>query len=40
MAHLDRSGGNVAAVARHMNKAPMQIYRWMQKLGIDPRAFR
>jgi transcriptional regulator with PAS, ATPase and Fis domain len=40
MAHLDRSGGNVAAVARHMHKAPMQIYRWMQKLGIDPRAFR
>jgi DNA-binding NtrC family response regulator len=40
IAHLERSAGNVAAVARQMNKAPMQIYRWMHRLGIDPRAFR
>lgn len=40
VAHLERCAGNVSAVARHMNKAPMQIYRWMQRLQIDPRAFR
>lgn len=32
--------GNVAAVARQMKKATVQVYRWMQRLGIDPRAFR
>jgi transcriptional regulator with PAS, ATPase and Fis domain len=37
---LERSGGNVALVAREMNKATMQVYRWMRSLGIDPRAFR
>jgi DNA-binding NtrC family response regulator len=40
VAHLERYAGNVSAVARQMNKAPMQIYRWMQRLQIDPRAFR
>jgi DNA-binding NtrC family response regulator len=40
ISQLERSAGNVAAVARQMNKAPMQIYRWMGRLGIDPRAFR
>jgi transcriptional regulator with PAS, ATPase and Fis domain len=38
--HLARCEGNVAAVARAMNKAPMQVYRWMRKLGIDPKSFR
>jgi DNA-binding NtrC family response regulator len=38
--HLGRHKGNVAAVARAMGKAPMQIYRWMQRLGVDPSAFR
>jgi DNA-binding NtrC family response regulator len=37
---MEHRRGNVAAVAREMNKAPMQVYRWMQRLGIDPRAFR
>ena len=37
---LARYQGNVAAVARAMNKAPMQIYRWMNRLGLDPRNFR
>jgi transcriptional regulator of acetoin/glycerol metabolism len=40
LAHLEQCEGNVAAVARVMNKAPMQIYRWMRRLGIDPRSFR
>jgi DNA-binding NtrC family response regulator len=37
---LARYEGNVAAVAREMSKAPMQIYRWMKRLGIDPKTFR
>jgi len=40
IAHLTGCAGNVAAVARRMNKAPMQVYRWMRRLGIDPRVFR
>lgn len=38
--HLRECEGNVAAVARAMNKAPMQVYRWMRKLGVDPKTFR
>jgi transposase-like protein len=30
----------VAAIARDMGKAPMQIYRWMQRLGINADAYR
>jgi pSer/pThr/pTyr-binding forkhead associated (FHA) protein len=37
---LRKERGNVSAVARSMKKAPMQIYRWMQRLGIEPRRFR
>jgi transcriptional regulator of acetoin/glycerol metabolism len=37
---LERCKGNVAAVAREMRKGTMQVYRWMQRLGIDPREFR
>jgi DNA-binding NtrC family response regulator len=40
VAHLERCEGNVAEVAREMNKATMQIYRWMRRLAIDPRRFR
>jgi DNA-binding NtrC family response regulator len=40
LANLRRFDGNVAAVAREMKRAPMQIYRWMRRLGVDPRAFR
>jgi DNA-binding NtrC family response regulator len=37
---LDRHEGNVTAVARDMKKAPMQIYRWMRRLGISPKSYR
>ncbi len=37
---LRKSGGNVASVAREMNKKPMQVYRWMRALGLDPKVFR
>jgi hypothetical protein len=40
MASLQRFDGNVAAVARDMNKATMQVYRWMRRLGVDPKGFR
>jgi DNA-binding transcriptional regulator YiaG len=32
--------GNVSAVARSLGKAPAQIYRWCEQLGIDPAAYR
>ncbi|MGZ3454866.1 MAG: sigma 54-interacting transcriptional regulator [Polyangiales bacterium] len=32
--------GNVAAVARALGKAPMQIHRWMRRFGIDPADHR
>ncbi|HEY2515702.1 MAG TPA: sigma 54-interacting transcriptional regulator [Polyangiaceae bacterium] len=38
--HLRRCEGNVAAVAREMSKAPMQVYRWMRRLEIDPKTYR
>jgi DNA-binding NtrC family response regulator len=37
---LQRCQGNVAAVAREKKKATIQLYRLMQRLGIDPKAFR
>ena len=37
---LKEHDGNVTAVAREMQKAPMQIYRWMRRLGIDPKSHR
>ncbi len=37
---LQRFDGNVAAVARDMNKATMQVYRWMRRLSVDPKGFR
>jgi transcriptional regulator of acetoin/glycerol metabolism len=37
---LRAHGGNVAAVARESGKAPVQIRRWMKKLGIDPNDYR
>ncbi len=39
-AQLKTHHGNVAAVARDMAKAPMQIRRWMKFWGIDPDSFR
>jgi transcriptional regulator with GAF, ATPase, and Fis domain len=38
--HLQDHHGNVAAVARAMQKAPMQVYRWMERLQINPRDYR
>jgi transposase-like protein len=32
--------GNVAAVARAMGKAPIQIHRWVKKLELDLSAYR
>jgi transcriptional regulator of acetoin/glycerol metabolism len=32
--------GNIAAVARSMGKARMQIQRWLKRHGLDPAAFR
>jgi transcriptional regulator of acetoin/glycerol metabolism len=37
---LRKHRGNVTTVAKEMNKAPMQIYRWMRKLGLDPKSYR
>jgi hypothetical protein len=30
----------VAAVARSMGKAPMQIHRWLKRFGLNPESFR
>jgi transcriptional regulator with PAS, ATPase and Fis domain len=32
--------GNIAAVAREMGKARMQIHRWLRKYAMDPLTFR
>jgi DNA-binding NtrC family response regulator len=40
IASLRAHQGNVAAVARAMGKAPMQIHRWMKRFAIDPNEFR
>lgn len=37
---LSRSGGNVAQVAKALNKDRKQVYRWLRKYGLDPEAFR
>jgi transcriptional regulator of acetoin/glycerol metabolism len=37
---LEKHQGNVAAVAREMAKAPMQVYRWMRRFGLDPKTYR
>jgi transcriptional regulator with GAF, ATPase, and Fis domain len=37
---LRAHAGNVAAVARETGKAPVQVRRWMKKLGIDPNDYR
>src|SRR5262249_297859 len=40
VAPLRQHRGNIPAVARQMQKARMQIQRWMKRLGIDPAEFR
>ena len=37
---LKKCHGNVSAVARDLGKGTMQVYRWMERLGIDPKTFR
>jgi transcriptional regulator with PAS, ATPase and Fis domain len=39
-AQLSRHHGNIAAVARAMGKAPMQIHRWCKRFGLEPGPFR
>ncbi len=40
LAAMREHRGNVAAVARAMGKAPMQIHRWAKRFGVDPDEFR
>jgi len=40
VALLTEHRGNIAAVARAMGKARMQIQRWVKRYGIDPSRFR
>ena len=40
LGQLSRHHGNLAAVAREMGKAPMQVHRWCRRFGIDPKPFR
>ena len=35
-----QNGGNIRATARALDKAPVQIRRWCQRLRIDPGEFR
>jgi transcriptional regulator with GAF, ATPase, and Fis domain len=37
---FERERGNVAAVARALGKAPMQIRRWAKRFAIEPDRFR
>ncbi len=37
---LGAHGGNVAAVARALDKAPYQIHRWVKRFALDLDAFR
>jgi sigma-54 dependent transcriptional regulator, acetoin dehydrogenase operon transcriptional activator AcoR len=37
---LTRYGGNVAAVARELGKGREQVYRWVERYGLDPEAYR
>jgi transcriptional regulator with GAF, ATPase, and Fis domain len=37
---LQRATGSVAAVARTMGKARMQVQRWMKRFNLDPKMFR
>jgi DNA-binding NtrC family response regulator len=40
MGLLQIHGGNVAAAARAVGRAPMQLYRWIKRHGIDVDAIR
>jgi transcriptional regulator of acetoin/glycerol metabolism len=40
VASLTRHRGNVAAVARELGKARMQVHRWMRRFGLEAGSFR
>jgi transcriptional regulator with GAF, ATPase, and Fis domain len=40
IALLRQHGGNVAAVARVMGKARMQVHRWLKRYELDLDDFR
>jgi DNA-binding NtrC family response regulator len=40
ISRLRETEGNVAAVARSMDRATVQIHRWMKRFGLDPNDFR
>jgi transcriptional regulator with AAA-type ATPase domain len=40
VALLREHDGNIAAVARAMGKARMQVQRWLKRYAIDPESFR
>lgn len=40
VAALEAHGGNVSAVARDLEKARMQIHRWMKRFNLIPESFR
>lgn len=37
---LERTGGNMAQVAELFGRDRRQIYRWAERLGVDPETFR
>jgi len=37
---LEQHAGNVAAVARALGKARMQVHRWLKRYALDPDSFR
>jgi hypothetical protein len=40
LGQLAQHRGNLEAVARAMRKAPMQVYRWCKRFGVDPNVYR
>ena len=39
-AAMTRFAGNVTDVARHFGRNPKQVYRWLERHGLDPKMFR
>ncbi|APR88323.1 Response regulator of zinc sigma-54-dependent two-component system [Minicystis rosea] len=37
---LDLTNGRISAAARHVGCSRQQLYRWLEKRGIDPKEFR
>ncbi|MGH7684445.1 MAG: hypothetical protein ACREMT_08875 [Vulcanimicrobiaceae bacterium] len=40
LALCKKHGGNVAAVARSLERDPAQVYRWLRQHNVDPEDFR